>query len=410
MGSPEKSTAPNTNTADNNNDTKLNYRDLRSVGQYGQQENDKFKATGGLDNRTKQHYKLSDINFSNAQPRYSEGSINNRTTVPKMIIYEFQPDLLFKWQQKLKSFKLSAQGAYNNTARVVKNVAGSSKFVKSAAQKLLDIFVEGDGSDLSVSSIGNELFVPQDDKEQQEAILNAPLRLYREFFEGLYLSSYEMPLTDEWFINADGHSGWSQKGEFKTSIDILSTLKKIIDQSFPSEVPIIPEWENKNDARIELSTTFHLYNDTKTNLLKNLRYLYDLAGGAYWIQVGWKQQPPNLYRVFIPGVATIMYASMHITVEHVGNRRKILEGTTTIPGSKIDLDSNTMYPDAYKVVISFNSLVPNNFNTQIDFLLNQDQQINVSRNYPGRKRQERNFNTATALNVKRTSDSAGKGK
>jgi hypothetical protein len=335
-------------------------------------------------------YTIDDINFASRQLKAIKGAsihgdgnpnLSLRTTVPMMKLYEFQPDLIFKWLQKLTVIKNQVEGSVNTGWTVLKNAREQGGRILRGESVPTE----------KTTSLLNELFIEDNYPDQVKKI---PIELYRDFFTGKYVRSFELPLTDPFYQDIGSPDEWSGIADVRTPSEQLNKILTFIKANAPVENPLVPEWKNSNSDKITLTSEFHLYNNNLENLAKNFKFLQALLSGAFWLQISYRQSSPNIYTVHVPGTVHIMYAAIYIQVEQIGNRRQLysneeLKSLTT--GLDIKLDSDAMFPDAYKVVVSLRSLVPNSFNTYINFILDGvNEKVEIGSTVSGGKFQAQN--------------------
>jgi hypothetical protein len=337
------------------------------------------------DKQTPPSYTLDRIHFSSDQREAGAGLDENnaadfkglsyRKDVPYIEITEFQPDLLFKWTQKMKRFKNLISG----TSVVIDAGKNFYQYVKGTNARTT---TGGTSTGTKASSMENELFVPKDDKRYREAVLGTPIDMYKEFFNGKYVAYYEVPYTGDFYMSARGQEGWSSSSEIEPipeNIPLLGSygnqLINIIKDNLPIDLPLVPEWNNDGGSYIDIATEFHLYNDSLNHLIDNFNFLNGIITGPFWLQLGYKQASPNVYTIHIPGITKIYYATMNIEVTQVGNRRKLFNNNIVEQlkiNGEMQIDADTMFPDGYLVRIEFHSLIPNNLNTYLDYVLRGD--------------------------------------
>jgi hypothetical protein len=323
----------------------------------------KFKIDSASDQEVKK-YTLQDINFTNRDPNI------NRTRVPILKVYEYQPDLFFNWRQRYKKLSLTLKAAGKGVVQGVKFAWDQLAELFSSKSGEVDKLAEQELIDFQ-SSFANL------SEEYNKAVLTNPITIYREFFQGKYYRGFEIPYYGDMYMQADGYSGWSvADASAKSAFDFINQMQALIKSIVPMDLPIIPEWQTQNKF-VTFETEFSLYNNSIDNLSKNFKFINALMQGAMWIQVDYRHFSSNVYTVTLPGIQTLIYAGMTINVTHSGNRRmvsqKMLDKITD--GTIVNLDTYTMFPDAWKVKLTFTSLVPNNYNTFIWGLLNNDQTL-----------------------------------
>jgi len=341
-----------------------------------------FNITNDNKNNSMPSYNLNSINFTNNKLRDSTQltTTDYRETVPKLIVLEYQPDLVFNWNQKWKKFKNQWVGSgttlmtvggniFDNIKdrlqRVTSSTAGTQKATKGAPK--------------STNSV-QQLFLKGTETEYANQVLTSPIQLYKDFFDGKYVGQYELPLFEnKYYMSAKGDVGWSISDELKSGLDVLNKIQASLNANLPLEIPMVPEWKNTNDDHINITTKFHLYNNNFENLVKNFYWINSIVAGAHWIQVDFKQFSPNVYTVIMPGIFKIIYAKMNIKIRQIGNRRRLSPELMIdfVKGSKVKITNDTMFPDVWEVNIDFTSLIPNNYNTMIDGLLNNDDKVTL---------------------------------
>lgn len=117
-----------------------------------------------------------------------------------------------------------------------------------------------------------------------------------------------------------------------------------------------------------IKNTFYLINDNNLNLAKNFGFLQAFFAGTQWLSLyAGTVQSSNVYNVICPGRFQLMWCSIETTITYEGKLRKNNKMFEDF-GNKIkSIDIDTLWPDAWKIEISIKSLVPNNYNTHIDY-------------------------------------------
>ena len=307
-------------------------------------------------------------------------SIIHRTTLPYVKLYEFQPDMLFKWTQHLK---LVVRSVEMSAAAIV----NAGKEVKNWMEVFADVDIDFDGrkgkreEDDATSSLAANFFI--DDDKYGEQVFENPLELYRSFFNGKYVRSFELPYNDDTFLDANGASGWNTSNDINIPglTGYLETIWKTVANLGVVDLPPIPRWKWDGTGEgdyFNISTEFNLVNNDLKSLGKNFRFLVEMIQGPFWIQYNTRQLPSNIYSVEIPGTIFLQFASIGIDIEPVGNKRKLNKGhledkfSDTFSSEFIEShgDKNQIFfPDAWKVVVRIKSLLPNNFNNYMNYLL-----------------------------------------
>ncbi len=342
-----------------------------------------FNIQNDSKNNTMPQYNLKSINFTNNKfiDIKNLTTADYRETVPKLKVYEYQPDLVFNWNQKWKKFRNQWVGA--GTTLMTLKGRNIWENIQEGIQRFSESKSEKDNYDVKAKRGDNavqQLFLKQGDTEYANQILTNPIQLYKDFFDGKYVGEYELPLLEnDYYMHAHGDAGWSIDDNLKSGLDVLNKIQASLNANLPLEIPIVPEWKNTNEDHISISTKFHLYNNKFDHLKKNFYWINSLVAGAQWIQVDFKQFSPNVYTVVMPGIIKLIYAKMSVEILQVGNRRRLPKELINkfVEGSKVKITQDTMFPDAWEVRVDFISLVPNNYNTMINGLLNDDEKVQL---------------------------------
>jgi hypothetical protein len=120
----------------------------------------------------------------------------------------------------------------------------------------------------------------------------------------------------------------------------------------------------------QIENTFYLINNTNENLEKNFKFLQAFFAGTQWLNLyAGVVQSSNVYNVICPGRFQLMWCSINAKISYAGKLRKNISMTKYSEKIK-SIDIDTLWPDAWKVEITIKSLVPNNYNTHIDYYAN----------------------------------------
>lgn len=136
--------------------------------------------------------------------------------------------------------------------------------------------------------------------------------------------------------------------------------------------PIFNKDTLDDNRQPSITTEFYLINDSSVNLKKNFEFLHSLFAGTQWIQLkfGYKRSP-NVYNVYCHSRFNYIWATLDMTVNSCGKvyRNKEISEKIYEEGIK-NVNAATLWPTAWKVSITIHSLIPNSFNTYLEFLLN----------------------------------------
>lgn len=342
--------------------------------------------------------------FANSGGNSSTDGIRNLRDieVPKIILKEFQPDFLFNWGDLVDEAlggiskliggieggtsststgagKNVASGFKEKTARIFGG--GFNALGKVAASGLLTTSIKAAGRVQSTKHL-NDLLVNISNNHTtfNRSILDTPVELIRRMFSGEFLSTYELPYYGDVYLSASSSSNWSRSG---LAEQIGSTIGTFLKQNLSLDVPTTPTWKNEDGggAPPAIEVELILYNKDIDSLIKNYRFINSLISGAYWTQINYNQKSPNLYDVTIPGRLHHFYCTMDINLEYMGKTRALSAGAANkfensfgstgdaIVKNNIKTSDDYMYPDGYMIKITLNSLMPNNFNMYLDYII-----------------------------------------
>lgn len=322
---------------------------------------------------------------------------NTGVDVPKLVIKEFQPDFLFNWGDLVEEAVggilqgIGASSGSNNGSKSTAGAGDKNKVLKGLGKGLgflnkfgiLSPSIKGIARNASANHINSmieKISNSKDDSLFTKDIIKTPVKLVRQMFAGDFLGGYEIPYYADTYLSAESIANWDRSG---LTGQLGSTLGKLIKENLALDVPTTPTWTNENGggAPPPLETELILYNKDVDALTKNYRFIHALIAGAYWTQIGYNQKSPNLYDVTIPGRLHYFYCAMDVDVAYLGKSRKLsdvaynkfLAGFGTNNSGKSNfggLKRGSMFPDGYKIKIKLQSLMPNNFNMYLDYLLN----------------------------------------
>ena len=326
------------------------------------------------DNR--QEWKIKDINIGNKQHKVDEnGSIINREGigVPIINIYEFQPNSYRNMEQYIKQVKRQFK-------RTLEHIADKVSIGGGNLSTILDYLIDVDLKNVTSTTdkIANQFAVDYDNYRRD--VFEAPIKDNKSVFNGKYIRSYEMPYNSDIYINVDGISGWDTLGASdigfagsKKLQNIFKAITSIIDS------PFVPTWNTTKGYKsfYNFTTKFHLINDNFKNLVSNFTYISQLLQGCMWMQYDTFRVPPNVFSVEIPGVIFLQYATAVVNINTVGNKRiinanDIIKSEFGKTGYKLYTDGygDMFFPDAWEVEVTFKSLIPNSFNTFMNYFEN----------------------------------------
>ncbi len=361
------------------------------------------------------NFELSDYVWYNSSAQFQFGDTGGSSTdgirnlrdiqVPKIILKEYQPDFIFNWGDLIDEALggisnlvggIESGGAPSTSAGTGKNAAkgfrqksarlfgsataafkgGVGKLISSG---LLTPSIKAAGRVQSVKHLNDVLIAVSNSRSEfNKSILETPVDLVRNMFNGEFLGTYELPYFGDVYLSAHSSANWSRSG---LSEMLGSTLGSFLKNNLSLDVPTTPTWKNDDGGGEppEISLELILNNKDIDSLIKNYRFINSLISGAYWSQINYNQKSPNLYDVTIPGRLHHFFCTMDIDLEYLGKTRSLnSRGAdrflntfgSTQGANNITIGGDYMYPDGYMVKIVLKSLMPNNFNMYLDYVIN----------------------------------------
>jgi hypothetical protein len=303
------------------------------------------------------NFELKDYNF--------QGNPNDIASIPKIKVSEFQSNYIFNWQTKLNDLVNAAFATLDVVGDGANRLA--SFLPEGAAEKIPDFKKK-------VDAIYKEVL---GSRSNSDPILGRPIEMVKEMFTGKFVASYDLPYFGDAYLTANSTADWSNSD----GSGLAGVVKDILRKGTNIDYPLTPSWSpsSPNDAP-PIETEIILYNDSFDNLNRNFRFLHSLAAGAFWIQDNYKQRQPNIYDVHFPGYFQYYYCSLDLEITTLGMKRTLTSGSfkKLTSDNGIRLPQGTFFPDAYKLTIKFQPLVPNNFNMYLKYiLLGPEDDVNV---------------------------------
>ena len=208
-------------------------------------------------------------------------------------------------------------------------------------------------------------------------IIRIPNFFYENMIGGTYTAQYFVPFFDQRnFINAMGESGWTSRSMKQQFFgNMISGLLDKIPGIGQFDIAGRPKFslEGNNPLPDPIETVIHLHNYNLDALIANLKFINSITAGAFWIQNKFMQMSSNLYDVEVPGRFRYYLCKGSVKVEWNGKVRTISDeqiGEIQKALPKIlNKDSISKFPDMYTVTINFQSLLPNNFNTRLNYII-----------------------------------------
>lgn len=185
-------------------------------------------------------------------------------------------------------------------------------------------------------------------------------------------------------------SGFGQNTPGATLYDKMTSQKgmsEYVEKFTPINFPPVREWnfeDRRKSVGQPVNVTFTLNNESIDDLKKNFQFMVSLITGGMWLQVNDVMYSQNLYRVRYPGKFDHIYCTMELRIRTKGSLRKLNSvdalrkfysdvNLKTIIQSTIARDYGMeFFPDGYELDFVFQPLLPNNFNSHINAIMNNN--------------------------------------
>ena len=197
-----------------------------------------------------------------------------------------------------------------------------------------------------------------------------PIKIYRNLFQaGNWLNTYEVPYFNENYIEADLTSCWQLGNSQADTGKQLKAITEGIGADYPTK-PIFSIGNINNQVKQGISTQFYLINKSDIWLHKNFKFLHALFAGTTWVHMtGGKIKSPNVYHLLCPDRFQVFWAAMSATITIKGKLRKNISMFQRYGGILKSITQDSLWPQAWHIKLSFRSLVPQNFNTYIQYFV-----------------------------------------
>lgn len=226
--------------------------------------------------------------------------------------------------------------------------------------------------------------------KENQYILTFPYTMYYRLQSCTTTNVYELPcvLSDNRVASSDGTPGWDVGAGFRvggllTKVPVIGDVLKNILGNIG--VNYTPWWDAEKGVvtpEPEVEVTFDLFNDTAEAAMMNFIFVNTIVPNNKWLQYCMFQHSSNLYDVKIEGLNRLFACSAKFTVTSMGVLR-------SPPQSWLDTLYQRHYnyngkpltsreikiPDIYHVTMTFNSLLPANFN---NFIFSYSENMNIT--------------------------------
>lgn len=325
---------------------------------------------------------INDIHISPEQG--SEGF-----NVPKMMLIEKQPRYPIYYGDAMEVMTSKAGEVAGLVWKAFSGGDFAKEFVKSLGSS---------ASTMAGQAAGNVVVdaMSRDEKRLSEyysyggGYLNSIKNLFTTLTTDKVIS-YEVPFLSDYFMEADGSSGWEHNG---INMNVGKTMASFLS-GINVGYPVTPNWKYGDSTNPSCTNAFTLINDTTENLSKNVKFLVHLIPGMMHVLLDLSGsngesggvadtlksvagsyvsmfKSPNVYEVIVPSRFRWLWCTMSAEVSCVGkvynDRVKLGEGL----GARVNAFSGSEaligFPEAFKVEMKINSMLPQSFNEYYYFL------------------------------------------
>lgn len=239
-------------------------------------------------------------------------------------------------------------------------------------------------------------------------LLDFPNTMWYKLQSCTTMNIYELPYvsTDNLMYNADGSPGWPSAGlSLMKSLDTLGGISNIpiLSQIVNSilgniNISMMPWWngaEGNGTPSPSITVKLPLFNDTAESAINNFIFVNTLIPNAKWMQYNIFQHSPCLYDIKIDGYTRLYACTGKFKVTSQGVLRKMPKSWLLElcnkhvnpllfinPSGNTNLvnlfnDNNIIkIPDIYIVDLTFDSLLPDNFNNFLFQYVNNKNIVN----------------------------------
>ena len=235
-----------------------------------------------------------------------------------------------------------------------------------------------------------------------QKIIDFPYMLYYRLQSCTTTGIYEVPFInqDKLMYNSDGAPGWNTADSgwrfLPKSLQSLPGIGQLLGKMFGNiGISWMPWWDaTTGNATPEqpVNVAFDLFNDTNEAALINFIFVNNLIPNNKWIQYGLFQHSSHIYDVKIEGYNRLFACTGKFSVKYDGVLRDPPPNWFEPDGplakhinkniasaedflNKIKTNKLIKIPDIYKVTMTFDSLLPSNFNQYLYTLVANDNQI-----------------------------------
>lgn len=225
-----------------------------------------------------------------------------------------------------------------------------------------------------------DIYDPSTFTNPDTRIMGFPNKMYKNLISGYYTGYYEIPaITYDDFLDSRGSDGWTKQGFTDRFFgSAASTVKNFMSDNIGSgfDIATRPKWsiDGGGDGRDNISFKATLFNDNLNSVFNNLAFIHSFVAGNLWYQDTIIQKCSSLYDVEVPGRFRYYFCTCDVSVKFIGKVRKINNRAALWNNTSMNFNLEVLnnIPDAYDITFNFKSLIPNNYNSYIAYILNED--------------------------------------
>ena len=230
------------------------------------------------------------------------------------------------------------------------------------------------------------------DKKHRKYVLQFPYLLYYTFLSSVTTNLYELPcnIQGNTMYSSDGNPGWSA-GAMELPLPKDGIVGKLATTLLGNvRVNYLSPWDAEEGHKTMpegIVITFDLYNDTAESAENNFIFVNTLIPNNKWIQYNLFQHSSSLYDIKIEGHNRLFACTGKFKVTYKGILRdpskfflnelvsKFKSSNATFRDSDLIKNKIIKIPDIYSVEMTFQSILPDNFNTWMHQYSNNVNQI-----------------------------------
>lgn len=274
----------------------------------------------------------------------------------------------------------SAENKFEKLIKKIQTMFSSTAFYEKVCSGAITDYIAGD--------IYNGASALED-----LAVLKFPMSLYYRIQSAVTTNVYEVPINIDTLYESNGTEGLNGDNAFRADFGQSAMEKlgmglgKFLSRTL-NTVAIEHQqvWDPSGTSHTgrEIVTNFSLYNDTADAAIKNFIFVNTIVPNNMWYQYSMFKRPPAFYDIKCEGFDRMYCCSGKFSVKSRGPLRTLPKEMlmrlaylhTNSGGSYGNVNASALknniltrnivkIPDIYDVQLTFQSLLPNNFNNFI---------------------------------------------